>query len=462
MNLKKSVILALGVIIVLAVAAGLIVYNFRAAMFDRRGTAAEAPQAEAAVPAPEAIAQEEEEPTVLPAAAEIPEEPEAEEEITAPAAEPETVPEADAEETEVPSAIAALAPEEDEVAIVEETMAEDESTAITKEYDIYGHTLSASIKDGMVTLCYPDWVRNSDAEAFLEYEMERYNLGAEGISFSVTAPGTAAITLPGSIGTDEAEYGTDVLADDLIAYLAPEKPDESANEAIIVPPVPEKPAAEETPLPAAPAIVADPDTAITEEIALPSEPINDRAEEEDSPFEFTLFIKGGMLTGFDGAPLPEAGIGLDFKNILPIGDAAGIGLRSDISIALMPTIATIIDMQDGTFTATQSILCPVLGFWDLKLMVNADLGLADIFIGGGIGAAAGSEVSYTQAPSYLGYGPYSILGGEFRADWFASAIAGARFNITDLFSLGAEAGYRYMIGADRHTLSAAIAFGFSF
>ena len=74
----------------------------------------------------------------------------------------------------------------------------------------------------------------------------------------------------------------------------------------------------------------------------------------------------------------------------------------------------------------------------------------------------GSAENYARTSSFLGYGPYGIAGMDFRADWFASAIAGVRFNLTELFSIGAEAGYRYMIGTGKHAMSAAIAFGFSF
>ena len=54
MSLRKSVILALGVIIVLAVAGGLIAYNFRSAMFDRKAAETVPAEGETGIEAPAA------------------------------------------------------------------------------------------------------------------------------------------------------------------------------------------------------------------------------------------------------------------------------------------------------------------------------------------------------------------------------------------------------------------------
>ena len=471
MSLRKSVILALGVIIVLAVAGGLIAYNFRSAMFDRKAaetvpaegeTGIEAPAASEDantvesssdnVPAAESSGEiEEEEPAaVLPAIESN--ETETEEEL--PAIE-ETVSETP---VIIPPVQEAADPAEE--AVIDTTDREAASDAFTKEYDILGYTLSARVEDGTITLSYPDWVKADDAEAFFIHEDDEYNLSERGMGYTIPAAGTAVIILPEAMDLDEAEADLDILADDLIAYISADNAAESNQETIIPVTTPE------------PEKVAD-TTAETEEIILPvigesivsSNPAIEEEtpdSEEETPFEFTLFLKGGMLMDFRGVPLPQFGIGLDFKNIIPLGETAGLGLRSDITIELMPTIVNSISMAGGSISITPIPACPVLGSFDLKLMLNADLGLADIFFGGGVGVAAGSADNYARTSSFLGYGPYGIAGMDFRADWFASAIAGVRFNLTELFSIGAEAGYRYMIGTGKHAMSAAIAFGFSF
>ena len=190
MSLRKSVILALGVIIVLAVAGGLIAYNFRSAMFDRKAaetvpaegeTGIEAPAASEDantvesssdnVPAAESSGEiEEEEPAaVLPAI----ESNETEEELSAIE---ETVSETP---VIIPPVQEAADPAEE--AVIDTADREAASDAFTKEYDILGYTLSARVEDGTVTLSYPDWVKADDAEAFFIHEDDEYNLSEKGM-----------------------------------------------------------------------------------------------------------------------------------------------------------------------------------------------------------------------------------------------------------------------------------------
>ena len=467
MSLKKSVILALSVIIVLAVAAGLIAYNFRAAMFDRN-MSVQAPPAAETVSAPSSA-------PVSPEAAIT--------DDTKEGSSPLPILETEEQREKESGGIAVLeitgneegSPKEETITVSEETdsqiISEEEEEAnqipaVTKEYDIYGYMLSATIGNGTAELSYPEWIDQSDVEAFFSYENEKHDLAGMGMSYTIQAPGSALILLPENMGIKEAEESLDILADDLVSYLAPAEEENTEDIPVLlsvdtdesvmdgIGPIPVQETTEDLEQYADESIYTP---ALAEE-----EPAETIADEEDSPFEFTLFFKGGILAGFDGVPLPEAGIGLDFKNIITMGDTVGIGLRSDIAIDLVPTMITGADMNRKALQPTTILVCPVLGSFDLKLMLNADLGFADIFFGGGLGAAAGADVAHTKASSYLGYGPFSILGGEFRADWFASAIAGVRCTITDFFSLGAKAGYRYIIKAEKHVLSAAVAFGFSF
>ena len=472
MSLRKSVILALGVIIVLAVAGGLIAYNFRSAMFDRKAAETVPAEGETGIESPaasedantvesssdnitasesnEEIAEEEPAP-ILPAIEGN--ETETEEELHAieeTVSEPPVI---------IPPVQEAAAPAEEAVIDTADTE-EAASDALTKEYDILGYTLSARVEDGTVTLSYPDWVKADDAEAFFIHEDDEYGLSEKGMGYTIPAAGTAVIILPEAMDLDEAEADLDILADDLIAYISADNAAESNQETIIPVAIPEPEQIAATTAEAEEIILP-----IIEESIVSSNPAIEEEtpdSEEESPFEFTLFLKGGMLMDFRGVPLPQFGIGLDFKNIIPLGETAGLGLRSDITIELMPTIVNSISMAGGSISITPIPACPVLGSFDLKLMLNADLGLADIFFGGGVGVAAGSADNYARTSSFLGYGPYGIAGMDFRADWFASAIAGVRFNLTELFSIGAEAGYRYIIGTGKHAMSAAIAFGFSF
>ena len=179
---------------------------------------------------------------------------------------------------------------------------------------------------------------------------------------------------------------------------------------------------------------------------------------ESSQKGFTLLIKGGALTAFDGVWSPEFGIGLDFSRMAAMGDAASFGLRSDISVNLFPVLTKMAGVYDGMLLIASIPSCSVMGSIDLKLMMDFTAGPADIYLGGGLGGAIGSAGYNSRMSSYFGYQPTEAL----RLDWFASAVAGVRFSVTDMISIGAEASYRYMIGSGKHMLSADIVLGISF
>ena len=99
---------------------------------------------------------------------------------------------------------------------------------------------------------------------------------------------------------------------------------------------------------------------------------------------------------------------------------------------------------------------------DLKLMMDFYAGPADIYIGGGAGFAIGNPYDAEAIANYLGLDTFDIGQVRFAYDWFASATAGVRFRTSDLFSIGAEVNYRYMVTSQRHMGSANLIMGFTF
>ena len=99
---------------------------------------------------------------------------------------------------------------------------------------------------------------------------------------------------------------------------------------------------------------------------------------------------------------------------------------------------------------------------DLKLMMDVTAGPMDLYIGGGAGYGICNPVDAPNLGDLFKLYDFSIGGADFGSDWFASAIAGIRFSIGNVFSLGVEANYRYMVTAKQHVGSADVVLGFTF
>ena len=342
----------------------------------------------------------------------------------APAAEPAPAPEAEA------------APEE----------------PIVKTYTYGGYTLTAAVSEGSAVLTYPDFVTEAEAAAFFAAENSRYDLAGLGVTYRFTAPGEAVIGYPAAYTAEEAAAELDVLVDDLIDYLTPAPAAEPEAE----PAAPaEEPAVEEVPAEAVPEAAEAP---AAEEPQAP-------AEEDESRFAFSLLIKGGVAADFDdsfkfGNIMANASLGFDFANILPAGDHFGFGLRSDLGVDFQPKGGAW-DYADKMEYFTVANYAEAVSF-DLKLTMDIVAGPMDLYLGGGAGIAAGNPLGDPVISGNLAQGEFKLGKADFAWDWFASAVAGVRFYMGDVFSLGAEVGYRYMVGAKQHIGSADIVLGFTF
>ena len=144
----------------------------------------------------------------------------------------------------------------------------------------------------------------------------------------------------------------DILVSDLLGYLQPEPEPEAEQE--IEEYISPSQAIEEIEIEA---IVPEP---AMESLENPVQPI-ETAGVESSQKGFTLLIKGGALTAFDGVWSPEFGIGLDFSRMAAMGDAASFGLRSDISVNLFPVLTKMAGVYDGMLLIASIPSCSVLG-----------------------------------------------------------------------------------------------------
>ena len=207
-------------------------------------------------------------------------------------------------------------------------------------------------------------------------------------------------------------------------------------------------------------IPAEKEVVVVEEIT-PAEAPAEKAPAE-SRFAFSLLPRFGVastLFDFDRA-LAEVGIGFDFAHIISAGDHFSLGLRSDLVCNFLPVEGswTYEDKLEyfNIMNYAESVLL------DLKLMMDVTAGPMDLYIGGGAGYGICNPVDAPNLEDLFKLYDFSIGGADFGSDWFASAIAGIRFSIGNVFSLGVEANYRYMVTAKQHVGSADVVLGFTF
>ena len=245
-----------------------------------------------------------------------------------------------------------------------------------------------------------------------------------------------------------------------------------AEEAIVIE---EEPVAEE-------AVIEEPAVEVVvtavEELPAP-EPIEPVAEEvvaevevvkkDKGDFKFNLLLAGGVdtdvdFTSFDSllnGAYPRFSLGLDFQNIVKLG-SFGLGLRSDISAIVMPVDkdwSKLPSSFDEFFNGNCNIF--VDSSVDMKLMSYISGQKVDFYLGGGVGYSLFNPRLEGDA-TMVEYGHSLQNFSIFSSAWFVSGNTGLRYRFNDVFSLGAEVNYRYLLPAKKHTSSADLVFGFTF
>ena len=328
--------------------------------------------------------------------------------------------------------------EPEEVIPASEPAAEE---PVERVYAYGGYTLEALIDSGSAVLLYPAAASDDDVIAFFAYENDKRGLGDLGVSYRIDRPGQATVMYPSGYSNEEAAAELDILVDDLIAYIT--MPVQPAEEAEPVLPA-EEPAVPEGTVPA-PAAAAEP---------------------AGSGFAVSLLLRGGVASAFSDSfrfsdtMIAEAGIGLDFSNILPVGSHFGFGLRTDFLVDFLPKSGAW-DLPDAKEYFNVLNYAEMLSL-DLKVTAQASAGAADIYIGGGAGFAIVNPDNAINLGILCDLGTFSIGSDVYGMDWFASAIAGVRFHIGRVFSIGAEVNYRYMVSSHTHLGSADVVLGFTF
>ena len=307
---------------------------------------------------------------------------------------------------------------------------------IVRTYTYAGYTLVGTISTGSAVLEYPAVATDSDVNTFFALENEKYGLAELGVSYVINGNGRVTVTYPEAISKEDAADALDAFVADLIAYLSP--------------------------------VSTEPEPVVEEEISQPATPaVPAVVSEDESAFDFSLLVHAGVLSSFDDSfkfddrIFANVGLGFDFSNLVSAGDHFGLGLRSDLMLSFLPKSTGKWDLEDKLDYFNVFVYAEMVSL-DLKLMAEFTAGPAVIYIGGGAGIAAGNPHNCTAISDYLTLGDFKIGDAKFLTDWFASATAGIRFRTSDVFSIGAEVNYRYMVDSGRHMGSADLILGFTF
>ena len=193
------------------------------------------------------------------------------------------------------------------------------------------------------------------------------------------------------------------------------------------------------------------------------------AAKEKDGFKFNLLVSAGANTDLSFAEgdklvngaFPRVALGLDFQNIVELG-FVGLGLRSDISAIAMPfekNWANAPTSIESIFNGSSKIFLD--SSIDMKLMAYIGGDVVDFYLGGGAGFSVfNPRLDGTDTQIEYGHSLSNI--GIFSSAWYASANTGLRVRFNDTFSLAAEGNYRYLLPAEKHSVSADLVFGFTF
>lgn len=362
--------------------------------------------------------------------------------------------------------------------------------AVESSVSLFGYEADIRVYDDYIEIDYPaSVVYPEDAEAFLKAVYEKYPDYLAGSTYEISE-GETVLSLPFTLAEGDKNAAIEIFKAELSSYVDAYVAGLYAAEPAVeeAPAVVAEPVVEEEPVvvaEAAPAVEPVAEEAKAEEPA-PAEEIKiaeiapaeeAKAAEEPAPvaaskpkyssFKFSMLFAGGAeyrfddFNSFNTANIYQRyNVGLDFANIIPMGRHFGLGLRSDISVGVIPT-----DSDYSRISSVKEFFNP--DNWmedttaDIKLTATISAKGFDFYLGGGVGYSIFNprlEGAYTDK-----YG-HSLgdLTKYFSTAWGPTGVVGMRFYIGNVFSLGLEGSYRYLLPAEKHYGSANLVFGFSF
>lgn len=223
----------------------------------------------------------------------------------------------------------------------------------------------------------------------------------------------------------------------------------------------------------APALTtADADSSQVAEI-VPDNPVEVQHRSVTDRFSFSLLLRAGVGNRLGSSPFfangasnmrLDFGLGLDFANIISLGDHFGLGLRADISATLFPG-----ELTGGwggvgfaNFFTKFAQYVDVDSSADLNLMIQYERGPVVVYAGSGFGYSIFNQANTTESGTTHTLKRIKLFGASFDTAMYVPVVLGGRYQFTDLFSLGLELSGRYMIPSYKFIASGELVAAFSF
>lgn len=358
--------------------------------------------------------------------------------------------------------------------------------AVESSVTLFGYEADIRVFDDYIEIAYPaDIVYPEDAEAFLKAVYDKYSSYLSGSTYDISE-GETVLSLPYTLTAADKDAVIDIFKSELSSYVdayinslqkVPAAPVAEATPAVVEEPAPavaaEEPKAEE------PAPAAEPVAPVTtEEAAAPvaTETVPAASIAEPAPiakpkysnFKFSMLFAGGAEYRFDDLDSFKTSniyqrydVAFDFANIIPMGRHFGLGLRSDISVGIIPK-----NGDYGLINSVKSFFTPAN--WmedttaDIKLTATISAKGFDFYVGGGVGYSIFNPPLKGAAAEKLYGHSLGNLTEYFSTAWGPTGVIGMRIYMGRVFSLGIEGNYRYLLPAGKHYGSANLVFGFTF
>lgn len=335
--------------------------------------------------------------------------------------------------------------------------------ALEDTIDVFGNKVTIRVYDSSIEIVYPaSAVTPNDAKSFLDYVNGKYSDYLAGTTYEISE-GETVLTLPVAMNEEDKPAVIAIFKAEVNNYIA------SLTAPVATEPAPAVSEKSKTETPAdvesAPDVVAPTEKRAVANIVAVPEPKSE-AKAKYSKFRFSMIPTLGAEYRFDNFSsfekdniYPRASIAFDFANIIPMGRHFGLGLRSDISVGLIP--------QNG-YSAFDSFKSIFKGDnWmedttaDLKLTATVSTKSFNFYLGGGVGYSIINPKVEGLYETQYGHS-LGTLTSYFSTAWGPTGVIGMRLYMGKLFSLGLEGNYRYLLPADKHYVSANLAFGFTF
>ena len=180
----------------------------------------------------------------------------------------------------------------------------------------------------------------------------------------------------------------------------------------------------------------------------PVAPVEETPVEKNNDFAFSLLFKGGFISdstvkpfNFAFDPQLTAGLGLDFANIVKLGNNSGLGFRVDVDGVLVPVDGYFGNIFKGKYVLYKG------SYEGYKLDTTAYLTFTsrNKVVAFNLGLGGGASLGYKQGNHENQSGQVTLFNRDLQVGAYGALNTGVRFYLGSVFSVGLEGSARMMI-----------------